>query len=124
MKHALVLFAALAVASCTGPAASDPDLCEDVIVRLCSNPRCDLVTQTLNVTNACIDELNARTHCDDPAFTFGTGNAPTRDRFLECRIPLIRAGDSRTTAPHCDDVDDAFTRCEDLVRFLNGEGQP
>lgn len=120
MKPVALLSFFLALTACHGPAADDSAVCQDVIVRLCSNPRCEVVTQSLNVTNACIDELQVRTGCANVDFAFGENGAPTRERFLECRVPIIRAGDSKQTAPLCDDVSEAFDRCDDMVRFFKG----
>jgi len=108
------------LASCSGPAASDGALCHDLITRLCLGTRCPVVDTQLNPGDACVQALEANTGCaigalDDYQFT-----TPSRDRVLECRIPLLRQGDSISAHPDCADVDEMFTSCPDVVKFLGG----
>lgn len=103
---------------CVGPAAPDPDLCRDTIHRLCLPPVCADVTGRVAVdAGTCEETLLTRTGCGSDGFKFVT---PTRERFIECRVPLVRAGVERDTAPDCNDVLDAFNACPDLVHFLGG----
>lgn len=123
MKPLLPIFiAALFAASCQGPAAEDVALCRDTIQRLCAQPVCDEVTTTLAVppTADCQATLQARTGCGADDFAFGAANAPTRERFLDCRVPLMRNGNTVGTPPACDDVFEAFDRCPDFASFFGG----
>jgi len=108
------LLVALA-AACTGPPAPDAAVCEDFIHRICIAPICDTVNSTLNPGADCEQDLLARTGCSNPDFQFTT---PDRARFLSCRLPLLRSGSSRDSAPNCDDVQDIFNNCGDLVIFF------
>ena len=113
-----ILLAALAVA-CAGPEAPDAAVCQDSIHRLCLAPVCSRVVDTLAVTGdaSCETTLLQRTGCGDAAFTFTT---PTRERFLECRSPLLRGGPDRNDRATCADVEESFDRCPDVVTFFNG----
>ena len=46
--------------------------------------------------------------------------SPSRARVLECRLPLVRAGETIDVHPACDDVDETVRVCPDVVRFLGG----
>ena len=108
---------AVAVASCDGGPAPDAAVCRDTIHRICLTPRCSS-TSVLNIPDTtCDTTLQQRTGCDKVDFEF---TAPTRDRFLECRAPLTRAGNATETHPDCIDVDTLLTECLDVVRFLQG----
>lgn len=117
MRATRIFFLAL-FAACAGPPAPDAALCADYIQRLCAAPVCEAVTRELAVTADCEATLLANTRCDDPAFAF---SSPSRERVLECRMPLLREGDTRGQHPACEDVSESLTACPDLVRFLNGE---
>jgi hypothetical protein len=116
VRGCLLLFVVAAVA-CGGPAASDAAICRDVIVRLCDEPRCAEVDSALNPGSDCQQALTQRSGCGDDAFTF---SLPTRARFLECRVPLLRQNARAAVSPGCDNVQEAFTNCPDLVRFFGG----
>jgi hypothetical protein len=103
--------------SCIGPPAPDGPLCRDLITRLCQAPRCGVVDTQLAPGDECDAKLTLATGCGAEDFEFTT---PTRNRVLECRIPLLRQGDPTSTHPACVDVDELFTTCPDVVRFLGG----
>lgn len=109
--------ACLLLAACQGPPAPDAALCRDVISRLCLGPVCDVTTQQLRPGDACQDTLTARTGCGNDDFTFTT---PTRDRFLECRQPLVRLSSSHLVPPGCENVAEMFSSCPDVVKFYGG----
>jgi hypothetical protein len=92
-------------------------VCQDLVTRLCSQPVCEAVTQTLASGEACEETLLARTGCGAADFTF---TSPSRGRFLECRTPLLRLSERVDVAPRCEDVAEAFSTCPDLVAFLKG----
>lgn len=106
----------LACGACVGPPAPDAAICRDVIHRICLTPRCSS-TSALNVTTGCDQELQQRTGCDSDDFEF---TAPTRERVLECRLPLLRSGNNTETHPDCLDVDQLLSECPDVTRFLQG----
>jgi hypothetical protein len=103
--------------SCAGPAADDAAVCQDLVSRLCAQPVCESVTQTLAPGEACSEELLRRTGCGNVDFQFST---PSRARFLECRAPLLRVSERVDVHPACEDVGDALSACPDLVAFLRG----
>jgi hypothetical protein len=103
--------------SCAGPAADDADVCQDLVSRLCAQPVCESVTQTLVPGESCSEELLRRTGCGSVDFQFST---PSRARFLECRAPLLRLSDRTDVHPACEDVTEALSACPDLVAFLRG----
>ena len=103
------------------PPAPDAAVCQDFIQRICILPLCPDVANDLNPQGDCETTLLAQTGCGDPNFTFTT---PSRDLFLSCRLPLLRAGSSADTHPNCDDVFDTFSTCPDVVAFLNGGLSP
>jgi len=107
----------LALSSCAGPAAEDAAVCQDLVTRLCLQPVCEAVTQTLAPGSDCRETLLQRTGCGAVDFTFTT---PSRGRFLECRAPLLRLSERVDVAPRCEDVSEAFSVCPDLVTFLKG----
>jgi hypothetical protein len=113
----LLLAASLGTAACYGPEAPDADVCADYIHRVCLPPRCAEVDTRLNVGATCEAVLLQRTACSNPEFAF---TAPTRERFLECRVPLLRQGASREQHPACTDVVESLDTCPELVSFLNG----
>lgn len=124
MKHLLPLTCALLLASaCQGPQADDAAICNDVIRRVCSSPLCDGLNERLALGgNGCVDVVTARAGCNAEGFAWGDNDRPSRDRVLECRLPLIRSGDSVTNAPACTDIDEMFDRCADIERLLGTDG--
>ena len=83
-----------------------------------------MVETQLNPGDQCVSVLTAAAGCPSPAnpadgdpFAF---TSPSRDRVLECRIPLLRQGDETTVHPACTDVDEFFATCPDVVKFLGG----
>ncbi len=102
---------------CSGPEASDAVLCQDVIQRLCAGPRCGVVEERLGVKDDCDGTLVARARCAPDDFVFTT---PSRDRWLECRAPLVRQGTLRTAVPGCDNVSEVLSSCPDVEAFLKG----
>ncbi len=107
----------MVLGACVGPAAPDAAVCRDVVVRLCLNPVCGLVTSQLNVGADCAASLTQRLGCDAEDFAF---TVPTRDRWLECRIPLVRDGASQLTHPACENVAEVLASCPDIERALKG----
>lgn len=103
------------LAGCAGPPAPDAAVCRDYLHRLCLAPRCVVVDATLAPGDACEEALLERSGCADDSFTFATIG---RSRFLECRAPLLRAGDATEAHPDCDDVAQSFSRCPEVVEFL------
>lgn len=109
----LVLFV-----SCNGPPAPDYEICRDVITRLCAEPTCPTAATRLNLPAMdCAATLEARTGCNDSAFTFST---PSREQVLTCRLPLVRESTNREAHPSCEYVDETIRNCPDLVLFLGG----
>lgn len=109
---------ALLLTACLGPPAPDVELCRDVIARLCLRPVCEVALSALAVEAAsCEATLLARTGCGDDRFTFST---PTRNRVLECRMPLVRVTTARLVKAGCDDVAETLATCPDLGLFLKG----
>lgn len=119
LVRAVVLSLSLMLSACVGPPAPDAELCRDVIARLCAEPTCPnaQVRLVLPESGACVTQLEQKSGCDDPNFTFTT---PTRARVLECRLPLVRESDNRSSHPSCDYVDETLRICPDLVTFLGG----
>jgi hypothetical protein len=111
-----VLFGVVAV-SCNGGPAPDGALCRDTIHRLCNSPRCSSTSVLSIPDTGCEQVLQQRTGCDQESFEFTT---PARDRFIECRAPLTRAGNSSDTHPDCIDVDTMLTECLDVTHFFQG----
>ncbi|MHB8873032.1 MAG: hypothetical protein ACYC8T_05040 [Myxococcaceae bacterium] len=102
---------------CAGPAAPDAALCQDVIHRLCLEPRCEAVETTFAAGANCEQTLLDASGCGAEDFAFST---PSRARVLECRLPLLRNGAAPGQPPACDDVDETLELCDDLVRLLKG----
>ncbi|MGV3619179.1 MAG: hypothetical protein ACO1OB_00100 [Archangium sp.] len=119
MKLRSVMFVGAVLSSaCVGPEAPDVELCRDIIGRLCLQPYCAGAQSRLNLpAENCEVELRTRTGCGEETFTFET---PTRQRVLECRLPLVRDSSNRSAAPRCDYVDETLRNCPDLVSFLGG----
>lgn len=116
MRAAISLFVLLLL-SCQGPDAPDVAVCRDYIHRLCLPMVCSpVVTLFPNSTN-CESSLQTVTGCSAEEFVF---TSPTRARFLNCRLALLRAGDSVEAHPNCEDVAESFERCPDVVKMLKG----
>ena len=112
-----VVLLAVLFAGCVGPAASDAELCRDVITRLCHAPLCDEAQRSLSVdAGVCEETLLAQTGCGAAEFSFST---PSRQRVLECRAPMALESSSRSEKPTCEAVFEAL-RCLDLLAFLKG----
>lgn len=104
--------------SCVGPPAPDHELCRDVITRLCAQPVCATAQTRLALPEMnCAVELEQRTGCNSAEFVFTT---PSRERVLDCRLPLVRESDNRAAKPSCDYVDETLRNCPDLISFLGG----
>src|SRR5687767_13582951 len=112
MRRIVILCASLA--GCNGEPAPDAAVCRDFIHRICIAPICEVVTQSLTPGESCDEDLIARTGCGADDFAFA---AFSRDRFLECRLPLMRAGASREAKPSCDDVEQSQEICPDVWAF-------
>ena len=108
-----MLLLALAGA-CVGEPAPDVALCRDVAHRLCIAPRCSSV-QSLWPDATCEETMLARTGCASDEFVF---TSPTRERWVECRVMLVRSGTNVETKPDCLDVDQFLAECPDVGRFL------
>jgi hypothetical protein len=106
--------------SCVGPPAPDVAICQDILSRICGEPRCSEVNARLSLAPEadCMETLSSRLGCNTTEFAF---SAPTRERVLECRLPLMRAG--APGVQDCFSVEQSFDQCPDLVAFLRG-GQP
>lgn len=107
----------LVLAGCQGPDAPDPVVCRDYIHRVCIAPVCANVVPFFTSPMGCENTLQTKSGCIGDDFVF---TAPTRDRFLSCRIALLRAGGNAEAHPNCDDVAEAFDRCPDVVRMIQG----
>lgn len=115
--RAWVLAASWVVLGCEGPAAPDPAICRDYIHRVCIAPVCAQVTPLVPTGQSCEAVLQTNSGCISEEFTFTT---PTRDRFLSCRLALLRASANVEAHPDCDDVAESFEFCPDVVRLLKG----
>lgn len=124
MRKFLFASAALVAAlfACQGPPADDAAVCRDVVRRVCAEPLCETMQQRLGIGRDCISALTTRAGCDEDGFAWGENNRPSRDRVLECRLPLIRSGDSVDNSPSCTDIDEMFDRCNDMERLLTLDG--
>ena len=101
--------------ACVGPPAPDAAVCQDVIHRLCREPLCSAMEPLVGPGESCEDALLLRTGCGVEDFAF-TGLR--RDKFLQCRVVLLRAGQAAGTHPACEDVEDFFHLCDDVEAFL------
>lgn len=112
-----LFFPVVLLAGCVGPAASDAELCRDVITRLCQAPLCDEAQRSLSVdAGVCEETLLAQTGCGAAEFSFST---PSRQRVLECRAPMALESSARSAKPTCGAVSEVL-RCLDLLAFLKG----
>ncbi len=106
------------VFACSGPAAPDAALCQDVITRMCLARTCPDVSDQLALgTNDCEATLLERTGCGADDFAF---SEPTRERILSCRLPLVRQSTDPNRAPACEDVAEVVQSCPDVINFLGG----
>ena len=106
------------VFACSGPPAPDSALCQDVIHRMCLARTCGDLNELLALGNSdCQSTLEARTGCGEGDFTF---TAPSRERVLHCRLPLVRQSTDPDKAPACEDVAEVVKDCPDLINFLKG----
>jgi hypothetical protein len=103
-------------AGCSGPAAPDDAVCQDLIHRLCAPEPCFAAIDALHLGTGCEADLLARTRCSGSDFTFP--DPPGRDRVLQCRQPLLRAGLEWDRHPDCADVADMLDFCPDVVAWL------
>ncbi|RJS17449.1 hypothetical protein DRW03_28335 [Corallococcus sp. H22C18031201] len=118
MRLAQVFWPLLCLTACSGPPAPDVAVCQDVITRLCASLSCPGVVETLSVGPAdCAGTLRERTGCGTEAFAFVE---PSRDRFLDCREPLLRQGTALNQLPACSDVQRALSDCPDMATFFQG----
>ncbi len=102
---------------CAGPPAPDGAVCRDVIHRLCLTPVCAQVQGLIPTGQACEQHLQTKSGCITDEFEF---TSPTRDKFLRCRLTLLRASENVEAHPACEDVVDFFDTCPDVVRLLQG----
>jgi hypothetical protein len=117
----LLLIPLALVLACTGPAAPDASLCQDVITRMCLARTCTGVNEQLSLgAQECQSTLLERTGCGADEFSF---SEPSRERILRCRLPLVRLSTELNQAPDCIDVDEVVEDCPDVIDFLGG-GQP
>lgn len=106
--------------ACVGPPAPDAAVCQDVIDRLCKAPLCQAMGSVADAGTACEDTLLARTGCGTDDFAFA---GLPRERFLQCRAILLRAGQATGAHPACRDVDAMFFLCGDVEAFLRTGAQ-
>lgn len=107
----------LMLLSCDGPPAPDPALCRDYIHRICIPQICAQVVPLFPAGADCESTLQISSGCVSDDFVFTT---PSRERLLTCRLAVVRAGTNVETHPSCDDVAEAFDRCPDVVRMIQG----
>jgi hypothetical protein len=105
--------------ACSGPPATDAVVCRDIAHRLCVS-QCGTAYNQLNVALTssvadCDALLNGRTGCNDEGFMFAN-----RAHALSCRTPLLRNGDDVETAPTCEDIDEVFRLCPEVLSFYKG----
>lgn len=102
---------------CEGPPAPDGAVCRDFIHRVCIQPICPSVQALIPGAQSCAEQLETKAGCLTDEFQF---SSPTRERFLSCRLALLRESPNVEAHPSCDDVAEMFTRCPDVVRMLQG----
>ncbi|MCP3139173.1 hypothetical protein [Pyxidicoccus xibeiensis] len=120
MRYPFATWPLLCLAACSGPDAPDAAVCQDVVIRLCQTAACPGVSDGLGVPIPCESTLLERTGCGAEEFTFST---PTRERFLDCREPLLSRGTTTERPPACEDTTRLLTTCPDVADFFRG-GQP
>jgi hypothetical protein len=103
--------------ACSGPPAPDADLCQDVVSRICLARSCAGVGEQLALGNNqdCRTTLLQRTGCEAEEFTF---SAPSRERILSCRQPLVKRSTDPGKAPTCEEVSTVVRDCPDVIDFL------
>lgn len=118
VRAATLMFVMLSI-GCLGPEAPDPAVCRDVIHRICIAPVCDPQVPPLFTppTSNCEPTLLMKSGCGSEDFVF---TSPTRERFLSCRLPLLRTSGNPEAHPDCLEVAETFDRCPDVVRMLQG----
>lgn len=121
MRRLIRWWPLICLTACSGPDAPDAAVCRDVVVRLCrSAVACPGVAVQLDLGLSCEATLLQRTGCEGDAFAFA---APSRERVLECREPLLSWGMSTDHPPTCADATRFLTECPDVAGFFR-EGQP
>jgi hypothetical protein len=106
------------LSACVGPPAPDVEICRDVIERFCAEPQCSTAALRLGLPSKdCVATLEQRAGCDQPGFQFTT---PSRDRVLDCRLPLVRETSTRGATPSCEYAEETMRNCPDLTVFLGG----
>lgn len=107
----------LILAACQGPDAPDSAVCRDFIHRVCIAPVCPAVVSLFPAGVSCEATLQTTSGCINEDFAFTT---PTRDRFLSCRLVLLRGDEGAQAHPDCQQLSDAFGHCADVVRMIQG----
>ncbi|WP_240359055.1 hypothetical protein [Pyxidicoccus trucidator] len=120
MRYLRFLGPLVFLSACSGPAAPDAAVCQDVVIRLCQTASCPGVGTELAPGTDCVLSLQERTGCGGVDFTF---TSPTRERFLDCRELLLSNGTSTEQPPACDDTLRFLFECPDVAGFFQG-GQP
>ena len=108
----------LLLQGCAGPPAHDVEVCRDYITRLCIPMVCPSVIPLFQTGLSCEAMLLNKSGCSNDEFVFGA--APSRERFLACRAPLLRAGQGSQTHPNCEDVVESFAVCPEVKRLMEG----
>lgn len=119
MRHPFVFWPLLCLAACSGPDAPDAAVCQDVVTRLCQTSACPGVAERLPQDRACEPALLERTGCGAEDFAF---SVPSREKVLDCRVPLTRRGTSTERPPLCEDVSEFLASCPDVADFYFGGG--
>lgn len=110
---------AVVAIGCEGPPAPDGAVCRDLIHRVCLPPVCSSVTGLFPTGASCEQTLQQKSGCATDDFEFAKSTV-TRDRFLTCRLSVLRASANVEAHPDCQDVTEAFNFCPDVVRMLQG----
>ena len=122
MRTVSVLWPLVCLSACSGPAAPDVAVCQDVVTRLCQTATCPGVGPQLAPGLDCQFSLQERTGCGAEDFTFTT---PSRERFLDCRELLLSNGTSLEQPPSCGDTLRFLNECQDVAGFFREqEGVP
>ncbi len=108
----------LLLTGCLGPDAPDAAVCRDYIHRVCIAPVCAQAAALFTPPAGCETTLQTKSGCISDDFVFTT--SPSRERFLNCRLPLLRADGNSEAHPSCDDVAESFSHCPDVARLLQG----
>ncbi|MFP2907155.1 hypothetical protein ACLESD_19320 [Pyxidicoccus sp. 3LFB2] len=118
MRYLRVLGPLVCLSACSGPAAPDAAVCQDVVTRLCQTASCPGVGAQLAPGLDCQFSLQERSGCGAEEFTF---TSPSRERFLDCRELLLRNGTSTERPPACEDVARFFVQCGDVAGLFQEE---